>query len=316
MVTADTRLPFSGSGVAAEEALSVPGDDNEMVDTSGTSRRGDLSRVSVVIPAKNEARNLPDVLAKLPTDCEVILVDGHSSDDTVRVAQRVRPDIVVIRQTRTGKGNALACGFAAAAGEFIVMIDADGSNDPDEIPRFVAALEDGADFAKGSRFLAGGGSDDISMLRRFGNFWLNTIVNLLYRTRYTDLCYGYNAFRRPCLGHILLNPPDMECSNPEEMLWGDGFEIETLITIRIAKARLSVREVPSFESARHFGASNLNAFSDGLRVLRTIRVERKTTERSAPFVAAWTEEKPHLSPRTEEASQTAKPCHALLGTAA
>ena len=94
---------------------------------------------------------------QLPTDCEIILVDGHSTDETVRVAQRLRPDIVVIRQTRVGKGNALACGFAAATGDFIVMIDADGSNDPAEIPRFVAALEGGADFAKGSRFLPGGG---------------------------------------------------------------------------------------------------------------------------------------------------------------
>ncbi len=299
-VSASARLPFSGSGLAAQETLTVPRDD-ETLDGSATSRR--LSpRVSIVIPAKNEARNLPHVLSKLPTDCEVILVDGHSTDDTVRVAQRVQPDIVVVAQTRGGKGNALACGFAAAAGEFIVMMDADGSNDPDEIPRFVAALEDGADFAKGSRFLAGGGSDDISTLRRIGNFWLNKIVNLLYRTHYTDLCYGYSAFRRHCLDVMLLNAPDIEGSKPEEMLWGDGFEIETLITIRIAKAGLSVQEVPSFESCRHFGASNLNAFSDGLRVLRTIRAERKKDVRSAPRDSVWTEEESHLSLRTEEAS--------------
>jgi glycosyltransferase involved in cell wall biosynthesis len=299
-VSASTRLYFSGSGLAAQEAATVPGED-ETLDGTGTSRR--LSpRVSIVIPAKNEARNLPDVLSKLPTDCEVILVDGHSTDDTVRVARRVKPDIVVVAQTRGGKGNALACGFAAAAGEFIVMMDADGSNDPAEIPRFIGALEDGADFAKGSRFLAGGGSDDISTLRRIGNFWLNKIVNLLYRTHYTDLCYGYSAFRRHCLGVMLLNPPDIEGSKPEEMLWGDGFEIETLITIRIAKTGLSVQEVASFESCRHFGSSNLNAFSDGLRVLRTIRAERKKSERSALRDAVWNEDKSHLSLRTEEAS--------------
>ena len=90
--------------------------------------------VSIVIPAKNEARNLPLVFAELPENCEVILVDGNSTDDTVSVAQRLRPDITVIGQTREGKGNALACGFAAATGDFIVMIDADGSNDPAEIP--------------------------------------------------------------------------------------------------------------------------------------------------------------------------------------
>ena len=162
-------------------------------------------RVSIVIPAKNEARNLPGVFAKLPIDsCEVILVDGNSTDDTVSEALRLRPNVTVIGQTRKGKGNALACGFAAATGDFIVMLDADGSNDPAEIPRFVDALKEGADFAKGSRFLAGGGSHDISLVRRFGNFWLNKIVNLLYGTRYTDLCYGYNAFRRECLQVIAL----------------------------------------------------------------------------------------------------------------
>ena len=115
--------------------------------------------MSIVIPAKNEARNLPHVFAHLPRNgYEVILVDGDSTDDTVSEAQRLRPDITVIRQTRNGKGNALACGFAAATGDFIVMIDADGSNNPAEIPRFVTALKEGADFAKGSRFLRWGKS--------------------------------------------------------------------------------------------------------------------------------------------------------------
>ena len=156
--------------------------------------------VSVVIPAKNEARNLPHVFAGLPPDIhEVILVDGDSTDGTVNVARRLRPDITIVGQTRKGKGNALACGFAVATGDFIVMLDADGSNNPAEIPRFVNALKEGADFAKGSRFMPGAGSSDISRIRQFGNYWLNKIVNYLYGTRYTDLCYGYNAFRRECL---------------------------------------------------------------------------------------------------------------------
>ncbi len=247
--------------------------------------------ISIVIPAKNEERNLPHVFAKLPRQCEVILVDGNSTDETVSVAQRLRPDITIIGQTREGKGNALACGFAAATGDFIVMIDADGSNDPAEIPRFVTALKDGADFAKGSRFLTGGGSLDISLVRRYGNFWLNKIVNLLYGTRYTDLCYGYNAFRRECLNVMGLNAIEIEGCDRGAMLWGDGFEVETLINVRIAKAGLRVAEVPSFETVRHFGASNLNAFSDGLRVLRTIRAERKGSARKTASDSAWAKRK-------------------------
>jgi glycosyltransferase involved in cell wall biosynthesis len=239
--------------------------------------------VSVVIPAKNEAQNLPHVFAGLPQGLhEVILVDGDSKDDTVRVARSLRPDITVIGQTRKGKGNALACGFAAATGDFIVMLDADGSTDPAEIPRFVNALKEGADFAKGSRFMPGAGSSDISRVRQMGNYWLNKIVNLLYGTRYTDLCYGYNAFRRECLSVIDLNAGDSDSTDKEVMLWGDGFEVETLINVRIAKAGLHVFEVPSFERTRYYGTSNLNAFSDGMRVLRTIHVERKQgTRRSA-----------------------------------
>jgi len=238
--------------------------------------------VSVVIPAKNEALNLPHVFAGLQPDVhEVILVDGDSTDDTVDVARRLRPDIIVIQQTRKGKGNALACGFQVASGDFIVMLDADGSTDPAEIPRFVNALKEGADFAKGSRFMPGAGSSDISRLRQFGNYFLNKIVNLLYGTRYTDLCYGYNAFRRECLFVIDLDATEIDGTDKRTMLWGDGFEVETLINVRIAKAGLKVAEVPSFEQNRIFGSSNLHAFSDGLRVLRTIRAERKRDVRQA-----------------------------------
>src|ERR1700733_13919632 len=237
--------------------------------------------VSVVIPAKNEARNLPHVLPALPEGLDqVILVDGGSTDGTADVARHLVPDITIIGQTRKGKGNALACGFAAAKGDFIVMLDADGSTDPAEIPRFVEALKQGADFAKGSRFMPGAGSSDISRLRQRGNFVLNKIVNLIYGTRYTDLCYGYNAFRRECLSVMDLEVGD-ESTDLGAMRWGDGFEVETLINVRIAKAGLVVAEVPSFEHSRHFGDSNLNAFSDGIRVLRTIHAERKRGARRA-----------------------------------
>jgi glycosyltransferase involved in cell wall biosynthesis len=219
-------------------------------------------RISVVIPALNEARNLPYVFANLPRAIyEVILVDGHSTDDTVAVARRLYPGVRVVCQTRRGKGNALACGFVACRGDIVVMVDADGA----EIPRFVAALQRGADFAKGSRFMRGGGSADLTLLRRLGNWGLNVVVNVLYGTRYTDLCYGYNAFWAYCLPHM-----NVDC---------DGFEVETLINIRIAKAGLHVTEVPSFEAPRLHGVSNLNTWHDGWRVLMTILTERFASSR-------------------------------------
>jgi glycosyltransferase involved in cell wall biosynthesis len=251
-------------------------------------------RVSVVIPAKNEARNLPHVFALIPrTVHEVILVDGHSVDDTVAVARGLWPDVRIVEQNRTGKGNALACGFAAATGDIIAMVDADGSADPGEIPAFVRALLHGADFAKGTRCGAGGGSEDLTRLRRAGNRAFSALFNVCYNTRYSDLCYGYNAFWRrlvPVLGLDSTTPgPD----DGQGRLWGDGFEIETLIHIRVAKSGLKVTEVPSFERSRIHGLSNLNTFSDGLRVLRTILTERRRTR--LPAVVAAVQEPACLS---------------------
>lgn len=228
--------------------------------------------VSVVIPTLNERSNLAFVFAALPAGLlEVVLVDGRSTDGTVEEARRLMPDIRVVHQTGKGKGNALACGFHACRGDIIVMIDADCSTDPGEIPAFVAALVEGADFAKGSRFVPGGGSDDITRLRREGNRALNGLVNVLFRTKYTDLCYGYNALWAKYLPVLDLDPTPRP--DPMKMLWGDGFEIETLINVRVARAELRITEVPSFEAARQFGVSNLNAVSDGLRVLRTVYTE-------------------------------------------
>jgi glycosyltransferase involved in cell wall biosynthesis len=239
-------------------------------------------KVTVVIPTLNEARNLPHVFSRLPEDLhEVVVVDGHSVDDTLAVARQLRPDARIVMQNRSGKGNALACGFAAATGDIIAMVDADGSADPAEIPRFVEALLEGADFAKGTRFADGGGSADITRIRRLGNRFFSVFFNLCYGARYSDLCYGFNVFWRshvPALDLDVTSPPP---ERSDGRLWGDGFEIETLIHVRIAKAGLIVTEVPSFEHRRIHGASNLSAFGDGIRVLRIILTERRRTRRKA-----------------------------------
>ncbi|MFC6085072.1 glycosyltransferase family 2 protein [Sphaerisporangium aureirubrum] len=216
--------------------------------------------VSVVVPAMNEAENLPHVFATLPHWIdEIVLVDGNSTDDTVAVARRLRPNLRVVMQRGKGKGDALSTGFAACTGDIIVMIDADGSTDGREIVHFVSALVAGADFVKGSRYASGGGSDDLTFSRRLGNSVLRTLVNWIYGTKYTDLCYGYNAFWARHLDTL-----DLDCA---------GFEVETLMNIRAAKAGLKVHEVPSHERCRIHGESNLRAVRDGWRVLKTIMRE-------------------------------------------
>jgi glycosyltransferase involved in cell wall biosynthesis len=235
----------------------------------GVTRSVRSPRVSVVIPALNEAENLPHVLATLPADTwELVLVDGHSVDGTSTVAREHYPEVKIVGQPGRGKGDALRAGFSACSGDVIVMMDADGSTDGVEIERFVAALVDGADYAKGSRFMDGGGSEDITLLRRVGNRLLCGLVNVLFGTSYTDLCYGYNAFRRSALAAIM---PDCR-----------GFEVETLLNVRAAKAGLRVVEVPSVEHLRIHGESKLHPVRDGLRVLRTILREWEHRPRIAP----------------------------------
>jgi glycosyltransferase involved in cell wall biosynthesis len=217
--------------------------------------------ISVIIPALNEAENLPHVLPRIPSWVhEVMLVDGHSTDDTVAVARSLRPNVRIIRQEGRGKGAALRSGFAAATGDIIVMLDADGSTDPAEIPAFVGALLAGADFAKGSRFLQGGGTADMPLYRKLGNWGFVLGARLLFGGSYSDICYGYNAFWRRVLPHLDLD--------------GDGFEIETMMNVRALRAGLKIMEVPSFEAERVHGIGRLRTIPDGWRVLKTLVKER------------------------------------------
>ena len=217
--------------------------------------------ISVVIPTRNEAQNLRYVLPYLPSSVtEVILVDGHSVDNTIAEAQRLLPSIKIIEQVGKGKGDALRAGFAACTGDIIVTLDADGSTDPTEIPRFVQPLLEGYDCAKGSRFMKSGSSHDITFVRLLGNYLLGQFMNMLFHTRSSDFSYGYNAFWKHCLDRV-----DITC---------DGFEGEMQIYLHMYKAHLKIAEVPSIENLRIYGKSNLYPLHDGWRILRIIMEER------------------------------------------
>jgi hypothetical protein len=256
---ATTPSKVGGVSLIEVEALAA----RRAVPYAGPDRRASRkTQVSVVVPAMNEEKNIGHVLKQLPEGLhEVILVDGNSEDETIEAARAACPEIRVLVQSGRGKGDAFRTGFAAVTGNLVVMLDADGSADPAEIPRFIEALEAGADFAKGSRFLPGGGSTDITGLRSLGNGVLSGTANLLHGTHFTDLCYGYNAFWARCLPFIALDVP--------------GFEVETLINLRIAGAGMKITEVPSYELDRLSGQSNLNTFRDGFRVLGTILREAR-----------------------------------------
>ncbi|MFF1796562.1 glycosyltransferase family 2 protein [Kitasatospora sp. NPDC058263] len=224
--------------------------------------------VTLVVPAQNEARNIPWVFEQIPRCVdEVILVDGSSDDATVPMARHCLPTVRSVQQSGPGKGNALRTGFAAASGEYIVMMDADGSMWPGEIPHFLHFLDHGFDFVKGSRCIAGGGSLDLTKVRSFGNRALLAVVNHLYDASLTDLCYGYCAFRRSFLDAL-----DLRSS---------GFEIEAEMIAHALRSGLRMAEVPSLELPRRSGRSHLHAVSDGRRVLRTLITERPGARSSA-----------------------------------
>jgi glycosyltransferase involved in cell wall biosynthesis len=238
--------------------------------------------VSVVIAALNEAENLPHVLPRIPDWVhEVLLVDGHSTDDTIAVAREVCPAIRVITQQGRGKGAAIRTGFAQATGDIVVLLDADGSTDPKEIPAFVDVLVNGADFAKGSRFLKGGGTIDMPLYRQAGNWGFVILTNILFGTRYTDITYGYNATWRHHQDALALEI--------------DGWANEIISNIRVARNGLHVVEVPSFEHERIAGEAKLATWSAGWTILKAIVSE-------AFDRAAKPRLKPRLRPQYQEAT--------------
>lgn len=261
----------------------------------------DRPRVSVIIPALEEAANLTLVLPRLPAEYEVLVVDGNSADDTVAVARSLRPDVVIVQQTRRGKGNALACGLVAATGDVVVTFDADHSVDAGEIPLLVQALEAGADLAQGSRHVTGGCSAHGS--GRQGTWGATAVAHLMTAALgglATDPGYGFRAFWRDLLP--VLDLPDAGTRPVTgEAVWGDGPEIDALITCRFLAAGARVVEVASRERPRAFSGGRPRSGSAGLHVLRTVLTEQRRVRlsRSAPTRRA--------SPRATTGRAAARP---------
>ncbi len=221
------------------------------------NEHGIEKKISIVVPTLNEAPNIKEVFTKIPKFVdEIIVIDGHSMDGTREEIKKYYNEARIFIEKPSGKGNAIKSGFEKVTGDLVVMMDADGSHNPGEIKRLLQPVLNGHDVANGSRLLPGGGSSDFTAFRKMGNKIFVSLVNNIYNTNYTDLCYGYRAFKKEAFNKMC-------CTS-------SGFEIETEQSIKMKKAGLKVTEVPSFEEKRKNGNSNLNSFRDGFRILNTI----------------------------------------------
>ena len=226
-------------------------------DNSSNIINREKSTIDIVVPTLNEEKTIGQILEKISLYADkIIVIDGGSIDDTVKIATKYGAE--VIHQNGNGKGNALIHALSHVTGDIIIFIDGDGSMRPEEIPAYIKGICSGADIVKGSRFLTKGGSEDLTMIRKVGNALFVLLVNILYRSYFTDLCYGFIALRKNA------------ANNLKPILRSQGFDIETEIIIKSRKLGMKIVEVPSYEIRRKFGQSNLNAFSDGLKILSTI----------------------------------------------
>ena len=236
--------------------------------------------VSVIVPAKNEAETIVSLLDAIPDWVdEIIVVDGQSGDETFNLSASHPRVSVTVQQRSKGKGAALSAGFARATCDLVAIIDADGSMNPQELGSYIAVFP-GCDIAKGSRYIQGGGSSDLTFIRSIGNRALTRIANILFKQHWTDMAYGYAVFERKLLSSLALTNYDGLGSIGTRKAYGQGFEIETLMFTRAARRGLEIKEIPSYETSRIAGASNLRAVRDGFRVLFSLLIERA---RSVPL---------------------------------
>ena len=211
-------------------------------------------RVSIIIPTLNEEKNLDELFDRIPGYIDqIIVVDGYSKDHTVDIAKKYSCHVVF---DKFGKGSAMCAGARYCDGDYIVMMDADLSHKPIELDILLKGLSEGYDICMGSRFLKGGGTEDMTYLRKIGNCIFVQMVNCFFGGRYTDLCYGYRSFTKYSFDRL-----NLKCK---------GFSIETEISIKALKHKMKILEVPSFEKKRKSGKGKLRTVNDGWKILKVI----------------------------------------------
>lgn len=217
-------------------------------------------KVSLIIPTMNEEGAIGRVLAEVPKRIvdEIIVIDGHSKDNTVAEAKeqlRKGKDKFIL-QKQKGFGNALLEAFKKASGDLIIIMDGDGSQNPKDIPRFLKKIKEGYTYVMGSRYGRGGRSDDDTIIRLIGNRAFTFLTNLIHGTKVSDSLYLFIAINAKDVKRLKLSSP--------------GIEICVEIPIKAHRAGLKFAEIPVVERTRYAGESKVNAFWSGLSILKMI----------------------------------------------
>jgi len=205
--------------------------------------------VSIIIPTKDEGQGIKSVIASVKKySSEIIVVDANSNDGTKEVVTKNRTRFYL--DGGLGKGEAVRIGIKKAKGDIIIIFDSDGSPNANDIPKIIKEIKNGADVVITSRRTGGSFDFELSpsgIIRTFGSDLMAYLVNLKFKTNFSDVIYNFRGFRRNALKKLDL------CAN--------GFDIEQEMLVKSLYGNFKVVEIPSRENARKWGKSKLHTLT-------------------------------------------------------
>jgi glycosyltransferase involved in cell wall biosynthesis len=236
---------------------------------------------AVVIPTKNEKNHISALSRYIDEFEEIIFVDANSNDGTIEAIQKNFPDSILLEQGDfKGKGSALILGLLKSSADYLIILDADMPISVSEIRAMKQKFRDepDIDLIKTSRHLPGGGSEDLTPVRNFGAIFFAFLTRIIYRTNWTEMCYGFWGIKNSKIEELNLN--DLLYNTNESinrflsLPYGHSFELDQIVFLRSLKRKFRIEEIASYEKKRIFGNTNLSALRDGFRTTLVIFNEK------------------------------------------